>query len=380
MLAGPFATQVLGDLGADIIKVEPPDGDSTRAIPPRRNGESHYFIGVNRNKRSIVVDLKKDRGVGLIKQFAAHVDVLIENYRPGVMDSLGLGYEPLSEVNPKLIYCAMSGFGQYGPMRDKPSFDIVTQALTGAMSLNGERESTPVKLGLPMGDLVGGLFGPVSVLAALLERNRTERGRMIDVSLYDGLLGMLGYFAQLFLFEGKEPKPVGSGHPSIAPYGAYETSDGQIVIACLTEGFWKRLVQALDASVLLDDPRFASMESRRENREALDGILASTTRQRTTREMSKLLDEFDIPNAPILGVGEALSSSHSSAREMLTTAHHEVLGHIPLVGRSVKFPGNQQSRLRAPPALGQHTDEILSEVLGLRTSEIDKLRAAGVVT
>jgi len=193
VLAGPFATQSLGDLGAEVLKIEPPGGgDETRRFPPFLDGEGHYFLGVNRNKQSLVVDLQQEQGKEILRRLVAQSDILVENYRPGVMDRLGLGYAALAEINPGLIYCAISGFGLSGPLRDKPSFDIVTQALSGALSINGERGGMPIKLAIPLGDMVGGVFGPMAILAALHERNGTGKGRLIDISLHDGLIGMLG--------------------------------------------------------------------------------------------------------------------------------------------------------------------------------------------
>ena len=204
VLAGPYATQSLGDLGAEVIKVEPPNGDDTRKFPPFAGQESHYFLALNRNKKSLVIDLKQEAGKDLMCRLAAKSDILIENYRPGVMDKLGLGYEALCAINPRLIYCSISGFGQTGPLRDKPSFDIVTQAMSGALSINGEKGRPPVKLGLPIGDMVGGVYGPIAILAALHERSLTGRGRLIDISLHDGLIGMLGYLAQLSFVTGED--------------------------------------------------------------------------------------------------------------------------------------------------------------------------------
>ena len=242
VLAGPAASLALADLGAEVLKIEPPGtGDETRSFPPFREGESHYYLSVNRGKKSIVIDLKTDAGVALVKDLAAKSDVLIENYRPGVMQRLGLDYERLAAINPRLIYCAISGFGMTGPLRDKPSFDIVLQALSGAMSVNGEAGGTPTKLGIPLGDLVGGINGPIGILAALHERNNTGRGRLIDVSLLDGMLGMLGYLAQLAFFTGEDPEPRGSEHPNLVPYGTFPALDGSIIIACLTNSFWERI-------------------------------------------------------------------------------------------------------------------------------------------
>src|SRR5690242_17784930 len=222
VLAGPAAALALADLGAEVLKVEPPGtGDETRLFPPFREEVSHYFLSVNRGKKSIIVDLKTEAGVALVKELAAKSDVLIENYRPGVMDRLGLGYAELSAANPRLIYCAISGFGMTGPLRDRPSFDIVLQALSGALSVNGEQGPAPTKLGIPLGDLVGGINGPIGILAALHERSITGRGRHVDVSLLDGMIGLLGYLAQLAFFTGEDPKPQGSEHPNLVPYGAF---------------------------------------------------------------------------------------------------------------------------------------------------------------
>jgi len=264
VLAGPFATQSLGDLGAEVLKIEPPErGDETRRFPPFVAGESHYFLGINRNKKSLVIDLQKAEGAEILRRLVARADILVENYRPGVMDRLGLGYAALAEINPRLIYCAISGFGLSGPLSDKPSFDIVTQALTGALSVNGERGHMPVKLGIPLGDMVGGIFGPMAILAALHERTQSGKGRLIDISLYDGLIGMLGYFAQLAFITGEDPGPMGSSHPNIVPYGSFPASDGSIIIAVLSESFWGKLCDALDRPDLAQDPRFATPTLRR---------------------------------------------------------------------------------------------------------------------
>src|SRR5580704_5146755 len=267
VLAGPAASLALADLGAEVLKIEPPGtGDETRLFPPFRASVSHYFLSVNRGKKSIVVDLKTEAGVALVKDLAAKCDILIENYRPGVMDRLGLGYEALSASNPRLIYCAISGFGMTGPLRDRPSFDIVMQALSGALSVNGEAGRAPMKMGIPLGDLVGGINGPMGILAALYERSVTGRGRLIDVSLLDGMLGMLAYLPQLAFFTGADPKPQGSEHPNLVPYGIFPAKDGSIIIACLMNSFWQRICQALGMQDCIVDPRFDTIERRRDNR------------------------------------------------------------------------------------------------------------------
>ncbi|MFT5481848.1 MAG: crotonobetainyl-CoA:carnitine CoA-transferase CaiB-like acyl-CoA transferase [Halieaceae bacterium] len=380
VLAGPAASLALADLGAEIIKIEPPgSGDETRAFPPFRDGESHYYLSVNRGKKSIVVDLKSDAGVALVKDLAAKCDVLIENYRPGVMDRLGLGYEVLADINPALIYCSISGFGMTGPLRDKPSFDIVLQALSGALSVNGDPNGVATKLGLPLGDLVGGINGPIGILAALHERNRTGRGRLIDVSLLDGMLGLLGYLAQLAFITGEDPQPQGSQHPNLVPYGQFPARDGAIMIACLTNRFWGRICHALDIKELIDDSRFDSLEKRRDQRSVVNDIISNITVLKSVPELVALFTKHEVPHAPIMGINEALAQPQAAFREMVVETEHQTLGKIPIVNRSIKFPGDTQAVPEAPPVLGQHTQEILTDILELTPRQIEALRASGTV-
>lgn len=375
VLAGPAASLALADLGAEIIKIEPPGtGDETRSFPPFRDGESHYFLSINRGKKSIVVDLKTAAGVAVAKDLAAKCDVLIENYRPGVMDRLGLGYEALAAINPRLIYCAISGFGMTGPLRDRPSFDIVMQALSGALSVNGEPDAPPTKLGIPLGDLVGGVNGPIGILAALYERSITGRGRLIDVSLFDGMIGMLAYLPQLAFFTGADPKPQGSQHPNLVPYGIFPAKDGSIVIACLTNSFWANICRALGMDDWITDSRFDTLVKRRDTRTTVNERISAVTSQRTISELVGVFTQQQVPHAPILGITEALSQPQAVAREMVVETDHQLLGRIPIVNRSIKFPGAPQPVPTAPPVLGQHTDEILRDVLGLTSAQIQGLR------
>jgi crotonobetainyl-CoA:carnitine CoA-transferase CaiB-like acyl-CoA transferase len=295
------------------------------------------------------------------------------------MDRLGLGWEAMSQVNPRLVYCAVSGFGLSGPLRDKPSFDIVTQAMAGVLSVNGEAGATPVKLGVPLGDMVGGIFGSVGVLAAIHERQTTGRGRLVDIGLHDGTLGMLGYLAQRYFFTGEDPRPVGTGHPSIVPYGAFPASDGQVIVACLTQVFWSRLCTALERPELIDDARFATNAARVERRAEVDALIAEAMRGRTVADWVERLTRHDVPNAPVLGVGAALEHPQSRAREMVVEAQHPRLGPIRMVGRPVKFPGSPQAPLAPPPMLGEHTVQVLRERLGLDESTLEALRRDGVI-
>jgi crotonobetainyl-CoA:carnitine CoA-transferase CaiB-like acyl-CoA transferase/acetyl esterase/lipase len=379
VLAGPAASLALADLGAEVIKVEPPgSGDETRDFPPIRGGESHYFLSVNRGKKSIVIDLKSEAGVALAKDLAAKCDVVVENYRPGVMDRLGLGYAALSAINPRLIYCAISGYGQTGPLKDNPSFDIVLQAMSGALSVNGEPGQQPTKLGIPLGDLVGGINGPIAILGALHERHATGRGRYIDISLMDGLLGMLGYIAQLAFFTGEDPQPQGSQHPNLVPYGAFPAADGSIIVACLTNSFWGRICTALGCPEKTGDPRYDTIQKRRDARAEVNAIVSGFTAGRTVAELVELFTKHQVPHAPILGVTEALSQPQTVAREMVVETEHRTLGKIPIVNRPIRFD-ERQPVPAAPPVLGQDTDAILGEVLGLTPEHIADLRATGAI-
>ena len=380
VLAGPLASQFLGDLGAEILKIEPPGtGDETRSFAPFVGGESHYFVGLNRGKRSLVIDLGTPDGASILRRLVSAADVLIENFRPGVMDRLGLGAEALMALNPRLIYCAVSGFGLSGPLRNRPSFDIVTQALTGVLSVNGEAGRAPVRMGLPIGDMSGGIFGAMAILSALHERHATGRGRLIDVSLYDGTMSLLGYLAQLAFVTGSDPQPMGSAHPSVVPYGGFPASDGTIIIACLADRFWPKLCGALGCPEMGGDPRFATMALRREHRADIEPRIATRTATRTVAEWQALLDEHDVPNAPVLSVTDALSHDHAVARGMVEIVQHPAAGPLRLLGRPVKFPGAPQAPLQPPPMLGEHTAEILRRELGLSDARIEELRRLGVI-
>ncbi len=380
ILAGPAASLALADLGAEVIKIEPPgSGDDTRTFPPLREGESHYFLSINRGKKSIVIDLKNPAGLGLAKDLAAKCDILIENYRPGVMDRLGLGYEALRAINPGLIYCAISGYGMTGPMKDRPSFDIVLQAMSGALHMNAEPGQPPMKMGIPMGDLVGGISGPIGILAALFDRTRTGKGRLIDVSLVEGLIGLNAYLPQLAWFSGEDPQPQGSQHAYLVPYGIFAARDGSIVIACLTNAFWAKTCAALGMDDWAHDPRFTSVEGRRDARAEINARISAATSARSMAELQALFIAHEVPHAPILSVLDALNSPQSQARGVVVEAEHRTLGTIPLVNRPIRFADEAQAPVTAPPVLGEHTDEILGNILGLDAARIAALRAAGTV-
>ena len=379
VLAGPFCSMILADLGADVIKVEELGrGDGTRTIPPLVGGESHYFLAVNRNKRSLALDLKRPEGRDLALRLAARADVLLENFRPGVMDRLGLGAQVLAAANPRLVTCSISGFGQTGPMRETPSFDLVTQAMSGVMHVNGEADGPPTKLGLPMGDLGGGLWAAIGVLAGLQKRHATGQGSRIDLSLLEGLMGLLGYLGQLYLVGGESPGRVGSSHHSVVPYGRFPVADGHIVIALHVGNFWRKFCAAIGRDDWVDDPRFRTTAARREHREPLEAMVSEVLRTRTGAEWSEVFARFDIPHGPVNDVGAAIEQEVVRARGFVRTVDHVRAGAVRLLGSPLVFDDFDASRYRAAPLLGEHTREVLGE-LGLAADDVEALLRDGVV-
>lgn len=381
ILSGPYATQILADLGAEVIKIETIDkGDETRHFPPFKGPFSHYFIALNRGKQSIALDLKSERGADLARRLAGEVDIVVENFRPGVMDKLGLGYEALSKDNPGLLYCSISGFGDDSPLSEKPAFDVVAQALSGVMSINREAGATPNRLGLPLGDMAGGIYALFGVLAALVERQRTGKGQRIDVAMLDGLMGMLGYLAQIYFVTGKAPEPVGTKHPNIVPYGAYPTKDGHVIVACLTEIFWRNFADALEMPELTSDPRFAEYAARLENRQVLEDIIGERMRRDDNAYWLDRLTEYDVPSAPILDVGQALEQAHTRARDLVGKTHHASVGDMEFLRTPIRFSGKPLDGASPPPLLGEQTPEVLSRLLGLGDAEIGDLIGEAVIS
>ena len=380
ILSGPYASMVLADLGADVIKIEPIEkGDETRGFPPFKGSMSHYFIALNRSKQSVALNLKSPEGVKIALDLAKQCDIVLENFRPGVMERLGLGYDTLRKVNERLIYCSITGFGANSPHGDKPAFDIVAQALSGVMSVNREPGQAPNKLGIPMGDMAGSIFSLFGLLAALHERNSTGKGRHVEVAMLDSLIAMQGYLSQIYFVSGKSPEPVGTQHPSIVPYGSFPTSDGYVIVACLTERFWHNFARCLDRSDLIEDPRFALYEQRLANRDELEPIIHERMLQNDTAYWLERLTEFDIPNAPILSIGEALEQEHVAARGLIETVEHPVIGSLQLVRNPIRFDGEEPAMSRAPSLLGENTAEVLGNALGMDENEIQTLIRKGVV-
>ena len=380
VLSGPYATLLLADLGAEVWKVEErTQGDETRGIHPMRDGESHYFGALNRNKESLAVDLKDPRGRDLVLELARRADVLIENFRPGVTTRLGLDWPAVQAVNPTLVYCSISAFGQTGPDRLRTAFDVAIQAMGGLMSITGEAGGPPVRAGIPVADLVAGMMADIGVLAALVERDRTGSGQYVDLSMLDGMVSMLSYVASRYLMTGEEPGRVGTGHTSVVPYGAYPAQDGSIVLATLSEGYWPRLCSVLGIPEVAEDPRYATNVQRAANREEVESIVSERLRTHPVAYWERVLAEADIPCAPILSVSQVLDNPQVIARGMVRQFDHPRLGPTTVLGSPLKFSSSADPEPLAPPLLGEHTATLLGEVLGLSAHEVETLVGDGVV-
>lgn len=381
VLSGPYATLILGDLGADIVKVEEPsEGDATRENRPFVNGQSHYFLSLNRNKRSLGLNLKTAEGKAVARKLAASADVVVENYRPGKMAAFGLDYKTLSEVNPRVIYCSISGFGQDGPLAQTPAYNDVVQGLSGVMSMNGEPDGMPVKVGIPIGDLAAGMFAAMGILAALYERAESGKGKHLDISMLDCLLGMLGYSAGWYFATGKSPHRVGSRHHSIAPVGVFKTADGKhLILAVFITKFWRGFCAAAGEERLATDPRFASAQARVDNSAELYPIIEEVVARKSLSEWSKLLSVGDVPHAPVLSVGEALEQPYVQHRNMVIEATHPTYGPVKMVGPVIKYRGETPAPATAPPMLGEHSEEVLRSC-GYSDTDIARLRASGVIS
>jgi crotonobetainyl-CoA:carnitine CoA-transferase CaiB-like acyl-CoA transferase len=380
VLAGPFCSMILGDLGAEVIKVEElGKGDQTRTIPPFKSGESHYFLAINRNKRSVAVDMKTAAGRELVLRLCRRSDVVVENFRPGVLERLGLGYADLAAVKPDLIMCSISGFGQTGPLRTTASFDLITQAMSGVMSINGEADGPPTKLGLPMGDIGGGMWAAIGALSGLQHRQRTGKGLHVDLSLLDGLMGLLGYLAELHFFTGENPGRVGSSHHSIVPYGRFEVKDGHMVLALHVGSFWRKFCSAIDREDLIQDPRFRTTADRSAHRAELEAMVTAVLKTRSAAEWHKLLEDADVPHGPVNSIGEALAQPVVAARGLIKTVQHPHAGAVRVVGSPLNF-GDQFADAPYTPAplLGADTVAVLAD-LGYTAADIESMRAAGVI-
>ncbi|MBM3485114.1 MAG: CoA transferase [Alphaproteobacteria bacterium] len=380
-LAGPYATQILGDLGAEVIKLEAPAGDWSRTLPPHFVGkDSAYYLSINRNKKSIVVDMKAADGVALVKRLAARSDLLFENFRPGVLDRLGLSYAALSAENPGLVWCAISGFGQDGPDRDRPAYDMIVQALSGGMSLTGELGRPSVRAGIPLGDLSAGMFAVIGGLAALQDRQRSGKGQFVDVAMLDCQVSMLTYQAAYYLHSGQSPGRQGRGHDSIPTYrGFTAAAASELVITANTERMWQSLCAVLGVPALVNEPRFAKNEDRYANRDALLPIIEAAFVKRPAKEWVPLLLEAGIPVAEVNTLADALDNPQVRHRDMVLELAGRDGARVRVVGNPVKMSRSVRDGHDYPPALGGDTRAVLASVLGLGADEVERMIAAGVV-
>ena len=380
VLAGPYCTMFLGDLGAEVVKVEQPGvGDDTRGWgPPFSGGESAYFLCINRNKKSITVDFKSKEGVALIRQLSERADVLIENFRPGAMDRLGLGEKELRAANPKLIYASLSGFGADGPMSDVPGYDLIVQAWGGLMSITGMPDGEPTKVGVAIIDLVAGLMLGKAIAAALFAREKHGVGQKIDTSLLEAEVASLINAGSNYLIGGQVPGRWGNAHSTIVPYQSFPTADGFLVLGVASETIWRRFCPAIGKAELADDARFAKNANRVENRAALISILAELFRTRDTATWLGLLNDAEVPCAPVQTIDQVFNAPQVRHREMLVTVDHPTAGTVRMAGIPVKFSATPASVRLPPPLLGQHTEEVLASWLGMGDKEIAELKRKSV--
>jgi CoA:oxalate CoA-transferase len=361
VLAGPYCTALMADLGAEVIKLEPPAGDDYRHIGPFKHGESALFALNNRGKKSIALDLKRPADLELARALAARVDVVVENFRPGVAARLGLGADTLRKANPRLIYCSISGFGQEGPFKDLPAYDLVVQAMSGLMAATGEEGGAPLKVGESIADLVAGLFASWSIMAALVQRNATGQGAALDIAMYDALFSMLTTSHAQHFYSGVLPGRVGNRHPLSTPFGCFRTSDGQVVIAVLNGGQFQRLAALIGRPEIADDPRFASDASRTENEPALRALIESWSGTLTTEAAVAALAAQGLPAAPIWDIAKAADNEHAAARGLVGEVSHPVLGPAPIVGQPVRFDGAKPVAATAAPQLGGDIEAVLRQ-------------------
>lgn len=376
VLAGPYATMILADMGAEVIKIELPNtGDDSRAYGPYINGESTYFMSLNRNKKSITMNLKVKESKEVFLKMVEQADVIVENYRPGTMERLGLGYETLKEINPRIIYAAASGFGHTGPYSKRAAYDAVVQAMGGIMSITGI--DRPTRVGPSIGDITAGLFTTIGILSALHYRNETGKGQKIDVSMLDCQVAILENAISRYFATDKSPKPIGNKHASIIPFETFETLDGEIMIAAGNDTLWQKLCQAMDDFELGNDTRFLTNPLRTENYHELRPLLARNMKKKTTRAWIEILNSHGIPNGPINDIEGVVNDPQILSRQMIVEIEHPTVGNMKMAGVPIKMSETQGSIRFAAPLLGEHTDEILKNMGNLTDSEIENLRVKG---
>jgi formyl-CoA transferase/CoA:oxalate CoA-transferase len=380
VLAGPFCSMMLGDMGAEVIKIEEPGkGDDTRSWPPFLGGEATYFMSVNRNKKSLTLNLKAPEGQDILRKLVARSDVLLENFRPGTMDRLGFGHAALSKLNPKLVYCSISGFGESGPDASRPGYDLIIQGESGLMDLTGAADGPPFKFGTSIADLTAGMMGAHGVTLALLARTRTRRGQKVEIGMLDVMASLLTYHAGIYFATGRAPKRRGNAHPSIVPYEVFRAADAFLTVGVANNSLWERFCGALERPDLITDPRFDTEARRVENRETLVPLLNDVLGARPASDWLGRLDKAGVPAGRITTVDEVCQSPHLQARGMIVSLPHPKAGSVTVMGVPVRLHETPGAASAPPPLLGQHTDEILTRLLKVKAATVARYRETGVV-
>ena len=378
-LAGPSCTQMLGDMGADVIKIEEPNlGDETRSWTPFWNDEGTQFLSFNRNKRSLSVNLREKEGVDIVLGLAGKADIMVESFRTGALDRMGLGYEAVREVNPSIIYCSISGYGRTGPLADKPGYDLIIQAYSGLMNLTGEPDGVPLRVGFSLVDLFAGMMAYGSIMTALHHRAKTGEGQYIEASLLDGQVATMSYHATGYMATGVEPRRLGSGHPSLVPYQSFPATDGFFILGCGNQGLWERLCHGIGHVELLEDPRFESNTHRVENRADCIQVLSEIFRTKTVADWVEIITAAGVPVGPINTVSDVINDAQVNARNMVVNMPHPNVPDLRVPFSPLKLAETPPAIRMAPPLLGQHNEEILTE-LGYDKDGISKARDHGVI-
>lgn len=379
VLAGPYATMILADLGAEVIKVErPKTGDDSRQFGPYVDDESAYFMSINRNKKSMTLNLKEEAGKEILLELIKKVDVIVENFRPGTMEKLGLGYDVLRKVNSKIIYAAASGFGHTGPYSRRPAYDAVVQAMGGIMSITGQNGGKPTRVGSSVGDITAGLFCAIGILTALINRNSIGIGQKVDVAMLDCQVAVLENAIARYVVSGIVPKPSGNRHSSIVPFEPFNTKDGEIMVAAGNDVLWAKLCKALGREELANDKRFSTNPLRNQNYDELRPLIAKCFMGKTTKTWQDILDSTGVPNGPINTVDKVLEDPQVLAREMIVEVDHSKAGKVKMPGIPIKLSETPGAIKTAAPILGQHTEDILKEILSMDNEEIEELKKLNI--
>lgn len=381
VLAGPFSTMMMADMGANVIKIERPKvGDDSRQFSPFQGGESAYYMNLNRNKKGVTLNLKDPKGKEIFKELVKKADIVIENYRPGVMNRLGLSYDVLKKVNPRIIYASVSGFGQYGPYTNRPGYDIIGQAMSGLMSTTGTKESGPIRTGTAISDVLGGLSVTIGILSALYNRDVTGKGQAVDVSLVDSSVAGLEIINQIYLVEGRIPQRIGNRYESTYPYDSFKTIDGDVVIGAANNKLWKELCQVMGKKDLAEDERYNEVYKRVEKHVEVKKLVEEWTKSLTMDDIVKTLLEKGVPVAPINTIDRVVNDEHiGKAREMFVEVDHPKAGKMKLTGCHIKLSDTKPSIRKCAPLLGEDNFKVYSEYLGLSKEEIDELKKDSVL-